>query len=466
MIARKPTADRQLPGPRPVPLVGWRGNQHRFFHDPIAYLRAVHRLYGPVAGLVAGDPARVFAFGPHYNEALLRDTRLFHRCGFTLEGPADSALSRLGHGLVAQNGDEHRHDRRLLMPAFRRARIGGYRDDIVAITARMLDGWRIGEQRDIWTDMRGLTRGLVGAILFGLEPDEAAQLGALMARWLELNGLNRFLLWPIDRPGMPYHTLMRLSERLEQRLLAVAERRRRAPGRADDALSLLVQEDAGLDHGALVGQMCMLFIAADEAAHNALTWLPFLLSQHPAVLTDLRDELDGRLRGAAPTVEDLDRLPLLDRVVKEGLRLLPPVVYGIRLTSEPCELGGHALPRGATVWFSHYVTHMLPELYPRPRRFLPERWEELTPSPYAYLPFGAGPRACIAGLLAQLEIKLVLAMVLQRYTLTLADGATIDRHVTVTLAPKSGMPMRIGQRDDRPRRATVRGTIREMVDFA
>ncbi len=287
MIAQRPLASRQLPGPRPVPLVGWRGNQHRFFHDPIAYLRAVHRLYRPVAGLVAGDPARVFAFGPHYNEALLRDTRLFHRCGFTLEGPANSALSRLGHGLVAQNGDEHRHDRRLLMPAFRRARIGGYRDDIVAITAHILDGWRIGEHRDIWRDMRGLTRRLVGAILFGLEPDEAAQLGALMARWLELNGLNRYLLWPIDRPGTPYHNLMRLSECLEQRLLAVAERRRRATELGDDALSLLVQEDAGLDRGALVGQMCMLFIAADEAAHNALTWLPFLLAQHPAVLTDL-----------------------------------------------------------------------------------------------------------------------------------------------------------------------------------
>ncbi len=139
------------------------------------------------------------------------------------------------------------------MPAFRRARIGGYRDDIVALTARMLDGWRIGEQRDIWRDMRGLTRRLVGAILVGLEPDEAAHLGALMARWLELHGLNRFLLWSIDRPGTPYHTLLRLSECLERRLLAVAERRRQAPG-PDDALSLLVQQDGGLDRGRLVGQ--------------------------------------------------------------------------------------------------------------------------------------------------------------------------------------------------------------------
>lgn len=211
--------------------------------------------------------------------------------------------------------------------------------------------------------------------------------------------------------------------------------------------------------------MCMLFIAADEAAHNALTWLPFLLAQHPAVLSALRDELDGRLRGAAPTVEDLDALPLLDRVVKEGMRLLPPVVYGIRLTSAPCELGGYTLPEGATVWFSHYVTHMLPELYPRPRRFLPERWETLAPSLYAYLPFGAGPRACIAGLLARMEIKIVLAMMVQRYTPTVADGATVDRHVTVTMAPKNGMLMRIGRRCDRPARATVRGNIREMVEF-
>jgi len=454
-----------VPGPRPLPLVGWHGNMHQFFHDPVAYLRATHRAYGPVAGLVAGDPAHIFAFGPEYNELLLRDTRTFHRCGFTLEGPPDSALSRLGHGLVAQNGDEHRHDRRLLMPAFQQARIVRHRDDIVAITARLLDGWHAGERRDIWRDMQGLTRRLVGKMLFGLEFDEAARLGALITRWLELNGLNRFLLWPIDRPGTPYHRLMRLSERLEQRLFAVAARRRRAPEAGDDALSLLVQQSNDLDDATLVGQMCMLFIAADEAAHNALTWLPFLLAQHPAVLSALRDELDGRLRGAAPTVEDLDALPLLDRVVKEGMRLLPPVVYGIRLTSAPCELGGYTLPEGATVWFSHYVTHMLPELYPRPRRFLPERWETLAPSPYAYLPFGAGPRACIAGLLARMEIKIVLAMMVHRYTPTVADGATVDRHVTVTMAPKNGMLMRIGRRCDRPARATVRGNIREMVEF-
>ncbi len=466
MIAATRTTNHPIPGPRLMPLVGWRGNQHRFFHDPIACLRAMHRLYGPVAGLVAGDPERVFVFGPEYNEVLLRDTRLFHRCGFTLEGPLDSALHRLGHGLVAQNGDEHRRDRRLLMPAFQQAHIGRHRDDIVAMTTWMLDGWRLGEQRDIWREMRGLTRRLVGKMLFGLEPNDAAHLGALTARWLELNGLNRFLLWPIDRPGTPYHNLMRLSERLEQRLLDVAERRRLAPETGQDVLSLLVRQDAQCDDNALVGQMCMLFIAAEEAAHNALTWLIFLLSQHPMALADLRDELDGRLRGAAPTGADLEALPLLDRVVKEGLRLLPPVVYGIRLTSEPCDIGGYALPRGATIWFSHYVTHMLPEIYPRPRRFLPERWEGLAPSPYAYLPFGAGPRACIAGLLARMEIKMVLAMVLQRYTLTVANGAAIDRHVTVTLAPKDGMPMRIGGRCDPPRRATVRGTIREMVEFA
>lgn len=464
-VAEVISLEAGIPGPRPLPLAGWRGNMHKFFHDPIAYLRAVHRMYGPVAGLVAGDTARVFAFGPEYNERLLRDTHTFHRCGFTLQGPPDSALSRLGHGLVAQNGDEHRQARRLLMPAFQQARVGRHRDDILTATARLLDGWRVGERRDIWRDMRGLTRELVGKTLFGLDGAEAARLGALTARWLELNGLNRILLSPIDRPGTPYHHLMRVSEQLEHRFLAVAERRRREPGNGEDVLSLMLGQGSQHDDAALVGQMCILFIAADEAAHNALTWLLFLLAQHPAILNDLRDELDGQLRGAAPAVETLDALPLLDRVVKEGMRLLPPVVYGIRLVSAPCDLGGYALPQGATVWFSHYVTHMLPDIYPQPKRFLPDRWDGPAPSPYAYLPFGAGPRACIGSLLARMEIKIVLAMILQRYTLTLADGATIDRRVTVTMAPKNGMPMRVGRRADRPTRMIVRGAIREMVEF-
>jgi len=109
----------------------------------------------------------------------------------------------------------------------------------------------------------------------------------------------------------------------------------------------------------------------------------------------------------------------------------------------------------------------MPELYHQPEKFLPERWSTMNPSPYEYLPFSAGKRMCIGATFAMMEIRIVLAMILQRYRLQLAPGTKIDHLVTVTLAPKDGMPMIIHHQDRqfRGENEPVRGTIHEMVDL-
>lgn len=456
-----------VPGPPPLPMVGWRGNLVRFFRDPVAYLRTVHRAYGDVAALVEGDSRRLFVFGPEYNEQLLRNTAAFHRVGFTVDGPEDSALHRLGFGLVSMNAELHREQRRLLMPAFTKKRVDAQRDRVVSITADLLDGWQVKQQMDMWREMFTLTGRLSGHVLFSLDAAESDALNKQVVRWLRLNEHPAMML-PVRSTGTPYRRLLSLSERLEESYLAILRRRAASDG-ADDVLAHLLQarDTAGqeLSEAMLLGHMNILFIAANEAAYNALAWILFLLAQHPTVMGDLLDELEGTLRGDAPSVEQLGRLPLLDHVVKEGMRLLPPVVYGIRVCTEPATFGPYEAPEGATVWFSHYITHMLPGLYPRPRRFLPRRWEGLTPSPYAYLPFGAGPRACIGGTLATMQIKVALAMIAQRYRFTVAPGATIDRAVNIVLAPKQGLPMLVAPQDRRFSRSDVRGNIREMVEL-
>lgn len=457
-----------VPGPRPLPVVGWRGNLVRFYRDPIAYLRAAHHAYGDVAGLVAGSVERLFVFGPAYNEQLLRNTAAFHRCGFTIDGPADSALHRLGYGLVSMNEALHKEQRRLLMPAFTKKRVDAQHETMVAATTHLLDGWQAGEQRDIWQEMLRLTGRITSSVLFSLSSGDADSLNHLVVRWLKLNE-HPLMMLPRRSPGTPYPRLLALSEGLEERYLDILRRRRANPSSQDDVLSHVLQarDEAGqeLSDAALVGHMNILFIAANEAAYNALGWLLLLLSQHPAITGDLLDELDGLLRGGAPSPEQLGQLPLLDRVIKEGMRLLPPVVYGIRICAEPAAFGPYLAPAGATVWFSHYITHMLPDLYPQPRRFRPERWEGLSPSPYAYLPFGAGPRACLGAMLAGMEIKIALALIVQRYRLTLAPGTTIDRDVNIVLAPKRGLPMIVAPQDRRFTASAVRGNIRDMVEL-
>nr|WP_246356729.1 cytochrome P450 [Pyxidicoccus fallax] len=179
---------------------------------------------------------------------------------------------------------------------------------------------------------------------------------------------------------------------------------------------------------------------------------------------DLQDEL-AVLQGEAPTHEQFAALPLLDAVVKESMRLLSPVAFTARTAAKGATLAGHELPERAEVFISPLVTHRLPELYEHPNRFLPERWlKGEPPSSWAYLPFGAGPHVCVGSSLAALEIRLTLAMLLQRFTLLPPEGARIDHRVQATLSTKAGMPMRVlpKQRVERPPRITA--DIRELFD--
>jgi cytochrome P450 len=144
---------------------------------------------------------------------------------------------------------------------------------------------------------------------------------------------------------------------------------------------------------------------------------------------------------------------------------LPPVPWNGRVTSQPTELGGYALPAGTEVFASIYQTHQMPDLYPEPEVFNPQRWETINPTLYEYNPFSAGPRLCIGAGFAMMEIKIVLAMLLQRYRLQFVPAMQIDRFGTIVMAPKHGMPMQVYQQDHQFTQGVggVKGNVREMV---
>jgi cytochrome P450 len=215
----------------------------------------------------------------------------------------------------------------------------------------------------------------------------------------------------------------------------------------------------------LIGQTATLFVAGHDITARVLTWALFLLSQHPRQAADLDDELSGRLRGAAPRAAQLDDLPLLDGVLKESMRLLPPVLWWARTSTAPFELGPYTLPRGARAVVSHFVTHRLPDLYPRPGRFLPERWAGLHPGPYEYIPFSAGPRMCPGAGAAMAEMKTVLAVLLQRRRLTLRPGARVDCGGLMLSAPRRGLPMVVHAADRVFPASPAVGNVRTLVDL-
>lgn len=145
-----------------------------------------------------------------------------------------------------------------------------------------------------------------------------------------------------------------------------------------------------------------------------------------------------------------------------------PVVPGVfRRAAEEVDLGGYVVPAHTEIFTSTYYTHHMPELYPEPERFLPGRWETISPSPYEYSPFSVGPRMCIGATFALFEMKIVLAMLLQRYRLEQPAGARVDRFGFITISPRGGLTMLAHAQDRQFQRGVggVRGTVREMVEL-
>jgi cytochrome P450 len=159
----------------------------------------------------------------------------------------------------------------------------------------------------------------------------------------------------------------------------------------------------------------------------------------------------------------MNQFPLLDRVIKESMRVLPPVVYAPRIAMQPAELGPSRVSRGTLVVTSHYVTHHLADIYPEPDRFLPDRWLNAAPSPYAYLPFGAGPRMCIGAPFVLQMLKVAVPLLIQRFRLAVVPGVRIDRKSDITLSPRGGIPVAIRRQDHRFGTSPVQGNIHDIL---
>lgn len=449
----------------------------RFFRDPVGTLIGAYRKFGPVFALGGVVPKgrrqklHAVALGPDFNRQIFGDPALFRSTGQSMAGPVDSALRRIRHGLTRMNGEKHKQQRRLISPVLAKPAVGGYCDEMIAISASELEQWPVGRVADVWKLVRRLALRVSSQILFGREdPQTAIALGELLQGWLHRNFSPQVWAFPIDLPGTPYRGLLRHSERIERTLQAMIDRRRSCPSPGQDMLEMLVRarddESMGMTDAELIGQANILFGASFETVATSMTWTLFLLAQHPRIMADVHDELRRELHGEAPRWDQLHRLPLLDAVIKESMRILPPVPFAIRSPRFPTNLGDLSIDRGDRVICSHYITHHLPELYDQPERFDPMRWFTIDPGPYEYLPFSAGPRLCSGYLFAMTEIKVALAMILQRWKLTALEGTRIDRAVRITLGPKHGMPMTIEKQDGRFQATTVRGDIHEMVELS
>jgi cytochrome P450 len=442
--------------------------QAKFIRDPLWMIEYIRSRFGNLFQFEFGKRRIVFALGPDYNRILHTDTERFLGRGVVLAGPPDSAQRRLMTSLFALNGDAHQRMRRQLLPSFQKSALAGYAAELTDEIDGILDQWRPGQVVDMTRQTRRLSWGIARRVLFGL-PDtpEVDRLRTDLEEWFARNARPLTQLIRVNSPLMPYGRLLRRAEAAERQAIAII-RMKREMGIGGDALSILMQTCNERGEPAteteLVGHVITLFLASYETTANTLAWTLFLLAQHPEIAENLCDEV-ATLRADVPSPTELERLPLMGRVLKESMRILPVVPVSRRLSSSDGELGGYHLPADSMVVFSHYVTHHMPDIYAEPHRFLPQRWETINPSPAEYMPFGAGPRTCIGAAFANYTLKLMLARMLPRYHFSMVPKSRVDRRIKVTLSPKHGLPMRIRGRDEPFERVEIRGNIHEMVDL-
>jgi cytochrome P450 len=431
-------------GPQGLPVVG---NALQFQRDPLHFFRETQQRYSRMATIYVGKQPLVMCFRPEHVRALLiENARNFvkpNRGGFNLK-------LLLGDGLLTSDGDFHRQQRRLVQPAFHRQRIEGYADTMVQLTEQMLASWRAGNEVNIAQEMQFLTLRIIGKALFNI--DDRTQIATLGQAFNVVIEQSRRQSAPLnalrlDVPWTPYGKVQRGKQTLDSFVYDLIARRRAEGGDQGDVLSMLLDaqdEQETMSDKQIRDQVTTFIAAGHETAQNTLSWTFYLLSQHPEVYTRLLAELQTVLAGRTPTVADLANLPYLEWVINESWRVLPPAWTQGRRAVNDFELDDYHFPADTIFLVSQWVLHHLPDIWGDPDNFRPERWDPVNGQKVpqgAYFPFGAGPRMCIGMPFAQMETRLLLATILQRYTPRLVPGFPVVIQPRVTLRPKYGMRM-------------------------
>jgi len=420
----------------------------------LAFITSLARTYGDLVTYRIGGETIFLVNDP----AEVKDILVTQNRNFTKSRGLERVKRLLGNGLLTSEGAEHLRQRRLMQPAFHRERIAGYGETMVMYADRARSGWREGETRDIAQEMMRLTLSIAGKTLFDVDIEkQAEEVGEAMndvmeSFWTSMLPFADFL----ERMPIPKLRRARMARARLDRIIYAMIAERHASGRDHgDLLSMLLDaqdEEAGgrrMTDTQVRDEAMTILLAGHETTANALTWTWYLLSQTPAVEAKLHDEVDRVLQGRRPGVGDLASLPFVEKVVTEAMRLYPPAWVIGRRAIAAYPIGGYVAPARTIMMMSPYLLHHDPRYFPEPDRFHPDRW---TPEfkaalpPFAYFPFGGGPRRCIGESFAWMELVLVVASIAQKWKLRLVPGHPVELRPVVTLRTKHGMKMALAGR--------------------
>lgn len=418
--------------------------------DPLSFVTSIACDYGDISHFRIGGERVFFLNHPDYIKFVL----VTHYANFLKGRGKQRVQSLLGRGLLLSEGDVHRRQRQLVLPAFHRQRIGAYAEVMAQYAARHSSQWEDGQTLDIRQEMMRLTIAIVGKTLFDTDVEsEVSEIqDCVEAAMHTFKAFRLPLAGRLEHFPLPH---VRRSRKAGERLKAiihrmVAERRESGRDRGDLLSMLLLSRGEEMDgepmsDEQIYDEALTILLGGYETVALALTWTLYLLSQHPEVEAKLHGEVDAVLDGGRmPTVDDLPRLRYAEMVCAESMRLYPPVWRLVRRAIKDFEVGGYVVPAGALVVMSQYAMHRDRRYFPEPLRFDPERWmpEAKASRPaYSYFPFGGGPRRCIGEGFAWMEAILLLATLTRRRRFHLLPENVIELLPLHTLRSKNSILM-------------------------
>ncbi|MGH3716580.1 MAG: cytochrome P450 [Micromonosporaceae bacterium] len=428
-----------MPGDPGLPLLGYT---HKMLGDPIEFGWQRYERYGPVSWLRALGTRMVNAIGPDAAEVVLQNRDKAYANG-PAWGYAIGPFFR--RGIMLLDFDEHLHHRRIMQQAFTRQRLAGYLDAMNPAISTALDGWRESATFPVFPSVKRLTLDLATSVFMG------ARLGG------ESDRINRaftdcvragtsWIRFPV--PGLGWSRGLAGRRVLEELLTGRLPQKRAGTG--DDLFSALCHAQSEDGHqftdDDVVNHMIFLLMAAHDTSTITMTTMAYHLARSPEWQQRCREE-SAALGTDRPSYQDLERLTSLELVMKEALRLTAPVPWLPRHAVRDTELLGYYVPAGTMVVVSPYFTHHMPEYWPDPERFDPERFaddrREDKVHRHAWDPFGSGAHKCIGMHFAFVQVKAVMHQLLLRHRWSVDPAYQVCWDLTALPRPKDDLPVRL-----------------------
>jgi cytochrome P450 len=416
--------------------------------NALAFFSRVLREHGDrVQFRVLGRKIILLCHPDDIEEVLVKDRGTFGR---------SAEIRRLrpifGDGLLASDGTFWRRQRNMVQPSFQHSAMTDYASIMLNCISRLLSEWRVGDVRDIHADMMRYTRETICSVLFGGEfTSNNVEIGnAVSVVFGDLRAEILYLpIWrrlPLARSIRWNRAVKRLNRSIRETIRA-----RRDTGEAGIDLlgSLLRARDSDGDPMSdeqLHDEILTFFLAGHETAALSLTWAAYLLATHPETQEQAAKEIFVVTEGGEIRAEHYPQLRFVTAVVKEALRLYPPVWSLGRKTTKDGTLGSLPVPKGTDLWLCLHRLHRDPRWYFEPERFSPQRWlGNQVQRPFTYAPFGIGPRVCIGQHFAMAETVLGLASMLRQFRFSLVSSAPAEVNAWISLRPKERIELRVEQ---------------------